>query len=291
MAEINITGTSNSVPPVPSPTPSRIEPQRQTIGPDKPVTIVDDTTPILCFFGPPQCGKTMSIVRLARYLYKKGYKIKPIRSFLPADDEEYESLCDNFNDIMFSSEAQPSTPLFDFMLVGVYDERGNNICQILEAPGEGYFDPDDLEREPPFRRYVNTVINCPNRKLWIIMVEPDWKGPEMRARYVERIKYLHKEAKSLGNFLFLYNKIDKTQFEHSHGVNESAAIKNVKKHYPGIFEPFRIHGILGLFGGYDCEFVPFKTGTYYKYDDGGKGYDPSSDIYPRSLWNKIKKYL
>ena len=36
------------------------------------VTISDTTTPIVVLFGPPSCGKTMTLVRLARYLQNQG---------------------------------------------------------------------------------------------------------------------------------------------------------------------------------------------------------------------------
>ena len=36
------------------------------------VTIADGKAPLVILFGPPACGKTMTLVRLARYLNKKG---------------------------------------------------------------------------------------------------------------------------------------------------------------------------------------------------------------------------
>ena len=44
------------------------------------VTIADQRIPIVVLFGPPTCGKTMTLIRLTRYLQKDGYKVSPVRS-------------------------------------------------------------------------------------------------------------------------------------------------------------------------------------------------------------------
>ena len=38
------------------------------------ITIADQKTPIVVLFGPPSCGKTMTLVRLTRYLRTIGFK-------------------------------------------------------------------------------------------------------------------------------------------------------------------------------------------------------------------------
>ena len=47
------------------------------------VTIADQNVPIVVLFGPTTCGKTMTLIRLTRYLQKYGYKVSPVRSFRP----------------------------------------------------------------------------------------------------------------------------------------------------------------------------------------------------------------
>ena len=37
------------------------------------VTVSDPNTPIVILYGPPSCGKTMTLVRMTRYLRSKGY--------------------------------------------------------------------------------------------------------------------------------------------------------------------------------------------------------------------------
>ena len=99
------------------------------------VTIADKDAPIVILFGPPACGKTMTLVRLTRYLRENGYKIEPIK--------------------------------ISFMLVKV-SKNGRTICQILEAPGEYYFNPKAPRSQ--FPRYFNAIKSSKNRKIWTIMV-------------------------------------------------------------------------------------------------------------------------
>lgn len=61
------------------------------------VTIVNKDIPLVILFGPAACGKTMTLVRLTRYLRSKSFKIFPIRTFRPSDDQNYQKLCDNFD--------------------------------------------------------------------------------------------------------------------------------------------------------------------------------------------------
>ena len=46
------------------------------------VTIANKDVPLVILFGPAACGKTMTLVRLTRYLRNKSFKISPVRSFV-----------------------------------------------------------------------------------------------------------------------------------------------------------------------------------------------------------------
>ena len=140
------------------------------------VSIADYDTPFVVLFGPPSCGKTMTLVRLARYLRKQTYTVEIVRSFRPAYDNKYKELCDNFDKLIESDEAAKSTADINFMLVKVF-YRSKPICQILEAPGEAYFMPSEPNKD--FPRYVNAIINHNNRRIWIVLVEPDSTNANM----------------------------------------------------------------------------------------------------------------
>ncbi len=250
------------------------------------VTIPDQETPIIVLYGPPACGKTMTMVRMARYLKAEGYSVVPERSFRPSADSHYKMLCGNFDNMVNSNNAAQSTSNISFMLLKVLKD-GKPICQILEAPGEYYFSPSDPDRAYP--PYVLSIIGSKNRKVWAVMLEPDWADAEPRRQYVGRIKNLATKIHRNDKVVFVYNKIDTTPYVRSAGnVNTKEAIKNVMNLYPGIFKPFEnTNPITRFWKAYSCEFVPFTTGSYSKTTDGGFTYTESHGAYAQKFWQVI----
>jgi hypothetical protein len=254
------------------------------------VTIADTTTPIVILYGPNSCGKTMTLVRMARYLGTHGYTISPDKTFRPSFDSNYRVLCQNFDQMINSSTAAAGTSRISFMLIKVF-KNGKSICQLLEAPGEYYFYPDDPDRQYP--PYVEKIINSNNRKIWAIMVEPDWEDVTPRNNYVTRISNLKKKMHTSDKVVFVYNKIDKTNFVMSAGqVNIHEAIKNVSDLFNGIFAPFEnVNPITKLWKKYNCEFVPFTTGSYTKTVGGQLTYTEGDEEYAQRFWKVLLKFI
>ena len=177
------------------------------------------------------------------------------------------------------------------MLVRVM-RQGNTICQILEAPGEYYFNPE--QPNAPFPSYVNSIINRNNRKIWAFMVEPNWKNEVDRRNYVTRIHLLKTKLRPRDKALFVFNKIDMTNFVISPGhVNVGAALTEVKNMYPGLFDKFRNENpITKWLWEYNFDFSPFQTGDYSKLVGKDKmSYQEGPDEYPKVLWKKILKRI
>lgn len=251
------------------------------------VTIADKDAPIVILFGPPACGKTMTLVRLTRYLRENGYKIEPIRTFRPNYDSNYAEICDDFNIMMNRDDAAKSTSKISFMLVKV-SKNGRTICQILEAPGEYYFNP----KAPisPFPRYFNAIKSSKNRKIWTIMVEPDWENEVDRLNYVDRIKKLRTQMATKDRTIIVYNKIDKTDFliDNSGNAHVGLARKNIRDLYPGIFDPFINNTpISRWFVPYNLDFTIFQTGDYSAAADGTSLFEQGPDVFPYRLWKII----
>lgn len=250
------------------------------------ITISDSTTPIVVLFGPPASGKTMTLIRLTRYLTQNGYEVAPVKTFRPSYDSHYTKMCNEFNNMVNSDQAAKGTDTISFMLVTVL-QKGKPICQILEAPGEGYYKPK--EDTGIFPKYVNNVINNKNRKIWLFVVEPDWLDEADRQGYAAKIKKLSTKMHSTDKVIFLCNKIDKTPYVLGSGrINTNAARTAIGNQYKGIFEPFRNENpITRFFSEHRCQFIPFSTGDYNERVDGGISYEAGDDCYPRNLWKAI----
>ncbi len=259
------------------------------------VTIADPNVPVVVLFGPTECGKTMTLIRLTRFLRQQGFRVSPVRSFRPAQDTHYAEMCGNYNNIVDSNDAAESTPFISFMLVDVLTDNGKCICKILEAPGEYYYN-----RQKPnnsFPTYINTIINSDNRKVWVFMVEPDWFNPADRNGYVGKVHALKTQMRANDKAIFLYNKVDKSHFVISPGkVNVTGVMNDIKNMYPGMFVKFlNQNPLTRWFSPYRFSLVPFSTGTYndVKNTDGtmSKKFTEGPAEYPAILWNTIQKRI
>ena len=262
------------------------------------VTISDPNTPIVVLFGPPQCGKSMTMVRLAEYLThpSRGYTVTPDRSFRMSFDETYRINCDNFDGMLNNIWAAEKNLGLAFMNLIVFKD-GRPIVQILEAPGEHYYDPsDNAEPKGSFLPYITKVIQSRNRKIWIYMTEPNWKNPIDRQNYSTKVQLMKRSISRRDRSIILFNKVDTTNLFHTTGeINKKQAERYVDNQYPGLFDSFKNENpITSLWRKYNCKFVPFVTGTYATVLVDGRNaqrYTSGPDKYPQALWNCILKIV
>ena len=256
---------------------------------------VTDPSPVIIFFGAKGSGKTMTLVRLTRYLETQGYRIVPDPLFRPATDTDYKDMCRNFIKNCRSKYAAESTSNMRFMLVKVLDKIGRPICQLLEAPGEHYFEPLDPTRQ--FNTYINHILELSNRRTWIFIVEYDWQGnddTDVRIHYVDRITKMPPRVKR-DHVIFTCHKVDRPMITNnltlSNGMpNTPQIFRDIKSQYPGMFEYFRnTNPITSLFRPYNFQFVPFSAGTFTETEGGKQVYIQGDDYYPRKLWQTILK--
>lgn len=260
------------------------------------VNLIDKRAPIVLLFGAPSSGKTMTLVRLAKYLRPKGYQLVVDANFC-GNAWEYSENMRNFNNMLNTNFALKGTGRNDFLLVKILDSKSNTVCQILEGAGEDYFPSNMVAGIPraqvPFPAYMTTVFASPNKKVWMFITEPNWQ--QDRAGYVDRIRFCKQQHfGKKDKCIIVYNKIDMTPFANGETVNESAASEQCNNEYPGIFSIFPNHSPLPTFltDPYDCKFVPFSTGTYGLPVPGQAAqYVPSKDIHPEKLWEEIRKCI
>lgn len=255
------------------------------------ISVNDKKSPIIMLFGPRSSGKTMALIRLSRYLRKLGLTIDTDFTFRSTKD--YRKKCERFKDDINTDNALPGTAYTDFLLLQV-SNNGRTICQLLEAPGEHYFDPSNI-RANNFPPYMTQIIHAlPNRKIWVFIAEAQWDvSQKIRQAYINRISNCKKILVNRHDrCLILYNKVDQDEALFASGeiLTHAAEIK-MRQQYSGLADVFKnTHPITKLWRTYNYKFVPFCTGYYSK---SGKelSYIESDDKYPELLWNALLKCI
>ncbi len=254
------------------------------------VTISDTQTPIVVLFGARTSGKTMALIRLTRFLKANGFSVIPDRVFRPGYDTRYAAVCENFERVVYSDTTEGGTGVVNFMLVKVLDKIGRPICQILEAPGEHYFDTKDPKR--PFPPYIRAIATAPNRKTWAFIVEQDWgRDAAMRQLYADKICAMQSQVRPRDKVVFIVNKVDKIpqQFLRDNRPNTNQFFRNVFGQYPGIFSRYmNDNPISKLWRPYNFDFIPFSAGTFSPTQFGKEIFTPGEDAYPDMLWKAIR---
>lgn len=250
------------------------------------VHINDQNTPIVLLFGAQESGKTMTLVRLSNYLRTLGYIIETDDNFCTSA-WEYPVNCSKLNEMIGTNQRLKGTDHNDFLFIKISDNKGNPVCQILEAAGEDYFPKSKSDPRSPFPSYMQSVFNTSNKKVWLFITEPNWKVESgVKQNYVERIRFCRNQSVGRNDkFIILYNKIDKTSFISNGRINSGAAETNCGNEYPGIFNIFTEGGILVKTKKY--KFVPFSTGSYDEYG----AYTRSKDEFPKNLWKAIQESI
>lgn len=258
------------------------------------VVITDHNAPMVILFGPPSCGKTMTLVRLTRFL-SGTYDFMPDQAFRNSTDSEFNELCKNFNAAVGADKAADGTKYIDFMLLRVNERRnGRTICQFVESPGEFLFNPQNPTAQ--FPAYLHQIIASNNRKIWLIFLEPGM-SQEDRFAYVKKIQDLRSVIDSRDRIIFVENKVDlpaTSSFVLSPtNINMDDLFRYVDGLYPQLFNSFTVKGIFGSKARYD--FTAFQTGTYVEGQDANgkpyKSFQAGHDSHPSRLWQIIYKRI
>lgn len=254
---------------------------------------IANNTPIVILFGPRSCGKTMTFVRLTRWLDKvPGYRVEPDRNFMPYSDFIFKATCEHFYEIVNSYKAAPSTPLFCPTLFNVSKGYGEPICQILDLNGALCF--DETSPSSPFPYFMECVMNIRNKKIWIFFVEVDREKVEYltlgeyRRFYADKISKMSSRIAPSDKVIFVCPKVDKSLYYQYEEGQPYQFFKTVKKQYPGIFSQYESHNL--IFRSYNFDFLVFSAGDkFFHAEDGSTYYLQGPDSYPENLWKSIMK--
>lgn len=270
------------------------EPQivgRETTSAEEISVNICDPSPIIILFGAGASGKTMTLVRLTRWLLKQGYRVEPDRAFRPSSSQRYQELCDRFEETINSNTNASRTAVLDFMLVRVMNKYGEPICQILEAPGEHYFAPSDPTA--PFPYYINAITQLDNFKTWMFIIEYNWKDAKDRMNYAAKIRNMQALLNPDDRVIFTCHKADRHPSLFVNGMpNTEQFFRNVQNQYQGIFTNYENRNpISKLWRKYNFDFVVFSAGRFSEssVDSGVQIYAQSNDRYPEVLWRAIMK--
>jgi hypothetical protein len=256
---------------------------------NKIVVEITDDAPIVVLFGAKTSGKTMTLVRLTRYLKKNNYIVEPIRTFRPGNSKRYEAVCDSFDNNMYNNTiTSKGTGTIDFMLIKVSNKNADIICQILEAPGEHYFKKDEKE-DTNFPTYIEQILSNDNHKTWLFIVELDWEDNATRQQYAKKISKMRNklEDRRGDKVILMCHKADKKSNYHK----TELFLRDVKSQYKEVFDGHEnTNPILKYIDPYNLKFVVFSAGKFNKaLDSTEEIYIPSPDKYPAELWETIQK--
>ena len=254
------------------------------------ITISDKSSPIVLLFGPMSSGKSMTLVRLSRYLRDEGFIIKTDKNF--KSDSKYKEKCDEFMANLDTKSALPGNAYKDFLLVKVI-KGTRTICQFLEAPGEHYFNLKKNIGAKDFPPYMTKIIrNLRNRKIWVFITEAEWKvNNNVKKSYIRRIANCKAQlVRDTDRFIILHNKVDQKEevFIDGH-LSVSYAERLMNEEYDGLARLFENKNFFtSLWRKYNYKYVPFCTGYY---EDKTLKYTESEPMYPALLWTTIEKCI
>ncbi len=227
---------------------------------------IADSSPIVILFGAPCSGKSLTLIRLARYLINQGYIVQPERTFLPANSILYQRWCEGFVRIVLNYRVMAWVRDWDLMLVTVRDRYGNPICQILDTSGEYYFDNNNPNAD--FSNYINYILSLPAKRTWVYIVERNWEDSSIRNAYAKKIQFMQDRIPISDKVIFSCHKADLSRENYKNG---RPVIKHffhdIKNQYPDIFTKYiNKNPITSLWRPYNFDFVVFSAGSFH--DDG-----------------------
>lgn len=255
------------------------------------IYISDTKTPIVIFIGQEACGKTLTLIRMIRFLESKGYHVIPVEDFRCDSDYWYKRSCSGLKQLAYSN-YDTGWRHQAYMLIKVLNPNGQPICQIAELPG--FFLNDSIKEK--FPAYIDTLIRSGNKKFWFFFIEQGWGYVQDRNIYSQKISELQNLISSKDKIGFLFCKSDKQhtsgQYDKTGKPRKELFLYHIKCEYPGIFTRYQNSGLTKfLYGKYNFKYMCFSSGTFTHMNNGGTVWTPSDDWYCSELWKVILRSI
>lgn len=254
------------------------------------IEIVDNNNPIIPLLGLPNVGKTMTLIRLTRYLEEQGYRVEPDRFFRASKDDYYSKLCDTYQCMVNSAQAASSTSLVSILMVNVYDKRGRKICSFIDTPGEML-----TENSMANNKYLKYIQGTTNRKIWLFLLEPKMMDNTRLSPYRKCINEIIKNSNERDRNILLLNKSDLLN-NYINPNNQQQLYHFIENRYPEILSLFDDHSFKNLLLRklqiYTSPYIiSFHTGSFHESESLGLIYQPSSNTNPKRLWDLLLKMI
>lgn len=278
------------------PTPEEENPQKETSTTeennayadiDLADIIVDGIKPpLLIFFGPRNVGKTVTLLRFCHYIRKQqDCKIRPNPDFW--DNTRYAKSTERFEEMLMTQRYAPdATGEVDFLLLDVM-RKGRRFCQILEAPGEHFFDTSNPQRHN-YPSYLKQIFMADYKKIFFFFFSPSMMDAKNRTFYANQIvNLLETHTGKQDKIAFLYNKVDKTDFFSGGGLQ----VNEVKREF--VSDEANTDLLSFLKRSRQFRFntlIPFSAGSFEEHtNEIRQTWLPSDDRYPKNMWKQLLK--
>ncbi|MFH1196893.1 MAG: hypothetical protein V1720_14425 [bacterium] len=243
--------------------------------------------PLVIFFGPSNIGKTVSVLRLIKKI-SAHYTITTNRDF--RKDDKYPETIKLFEKLLTENNYAPdATGKINFILLDVTRTNDGPFCQILEAPGEHFFDSLNPTKKHP-RYLVDIFNNISYSKIYVFFFAVGmFEDQEIRKQYANNITTLisSKLDSKRDKVIILVNKCDEHPAKFKNGKPDENRFKN-DIYQQNSFGAVR--DILQHSGFKRIHFVPFSACEPYQFESDGeikKVLASSADYYPEKLWYSI----
>ncbi len=248
-------------------------------------------SPFVVFFGPMESGKTVGLIRLAKFLeININASVKVNESF--RYDNNYQKVIESFQAAMADPSSTPGrTQQMNFLLTDIY-VKTKKWAQFLEAPGEDFFSQTAPEMNTRWKPYLNQIMAMNRRKTIIVFFEKNMlTTPAQRQAYAQRvISFINLCDFKKDKLILLYNKVDNSPEIFMNGRVSSEAIKQnliQNPDYKALFQAIKNNRFIKKIG-----YLPFSSGAFYHDANTNKeSMTMGNDNYPKALWHQIEQAI